>query len=140
MWFENLDQNTELKRGIVRTLIYGVRCVSAQTEFVKRLLHDKIRSEATSPEQVQVANFIRDFYVDDGGTSVATLEDAVNLTTLTDSELAKLKMQVKGWSISFSKPSPNVSEDGISVGFAGMLWLPEVDSFSLKIQPLHYSL
>ena len=139
VWYKDLDPSGPLMKGIVRTLIYGVRCVSAQTEYVKRLLQENIRSNAVSQKQIDVADFIRDkFYVDDGGNSVFTLEDAHELTSLTDSELARINMKVKGWSISFNQPSPEVSEDGISVGFAGMMWIPEVDSFSLKIQPLHF--
>ena len=139
VWYENLDPSSPLMKGVVRTLIYGVRCVSAQTEFVKKLLQQRIRDNAVTTKQLEVADFIRDqFYVDDGGTSVPTMEDALELTSLTDAELASFKMHVKGWSISFNKPSADVSEDGISVGFAGMMWIPEIDSFSLKIQPLHF--
>ena len=47
-------------------------------------------------------------------------------------------MQVKGWALSFQPPPPGVSEDGVSVGFAGMQWYPGVDSFTLRIQPLHF--
>ena len=139
VWFKDLDVESPLMKGVVRTLIYGVRCVSAQTELVKKILQKMIRSDAVTARQVEVADFIRDrFYVDDGGNSVATMEDAVELTEATDTELARLKMRVKGWSVSFNKPSPEVSEDGFSVGFAGMLWIPEIDSFSLKVQPLHF--
>ena len=138
VWFDNLDPNGPLQKGIVRTLIYGVRCVSAQTEFVKRLLQERIR-QSDLPRCGEVADFIRDrFYVDDGGNSVCTMEDAYDLTQQTDIALATVDMKVKGWSISFNAPSPDVSEDGVSVGFAGMKWLPLVDSFALKIQPLHF--
>ena len=126
-------------RGIVRTLIYGVRCVSAQTEHVKDLLQERLRQNPTSSNSIEVADFIKkNFYVDDGGVSVRTMDDAYNLTTETDSALSSLGMHVKGWSVSFNSPSPDVSEDGLSVGFAGMTWVPTVDSFCLKIQPLHF--
>ena len=81
VWFENLDHNTELKRGILRTLINGVRCVSAQTKHVKKLLQAKIREDAVNPYYEEVANCIRDFfYINDGGCSVKTFEEAHNLT------------------------------------------------------------
>ena len=83
VWFKDLDPSSLLIRGIVRTLIYGVRCVSAQTEYVKQLLQAKVRKESFSPLSEEVANFIRDrFYVDDGGTSVANLEAARSCPTL----------------------------------------------------------
>ena len=40
--------------------------------------------------------------------------------------------------LSHSAPPESVSEDRVSVGFAGMTWIPEVDSFSLRIQKLHF--
>ena len=139
VWHQNLDPSSPLIMGIVRTLIYGVRCVSAQTEHVKRLLQARVREDTCNPYSQEVANFIRDrFYVDDGGNSVKTIDEALNLIHETDKSLASIKMNVKGWSISFHDPSPDVSEDGVSVAFAGMSWLPAIDSYRLKIQPLHF--
>ena len=126
-------------RGVVRTLIYGVRCVSSQTEHVKRLLEERIRSNASSQEELEVADFIKSgWYVDDGGTSVRSYDEAKMLISGTDRELATINMFVKGWCLSFFPPPPEVSDDGSSVNYAGMKWIPEVDSFSLKIQPLHF--
>ena len=36
-------------------------------------------------------------------------------------------------------PPPEASEDGISVGFAGLTWFPLGDFFKLNIQSLHFS-
>ena len=47
-------------------------------------------------------------------------------------------MKVKGWSFSFENPPPEVSDDGCSVSFGGLRWFTSVDSFSLKIQELHF--
>ena len=139
VWYRDLDPKNELVRGIVQTLIYGVRCVSAQTEFVKTLLEERIRSKAVSSEDIAVADFIKHgWYVDDGGTSVRSISEAHSLINGTNKELATVKMFVKGWSVSFERPPPEVSDDGTSVAFAGLKWYPEVDSFSLKIQPLHF--
>ena len=83
-------------------------------------------------ERLQVADFIRDsFYVDDGGISVSSMENAHRLTEDTDAELSSVQMRVKGWTVSFNSPSPDVSDDGVSVAFAGMRWIPQTDSFSL---------
>ena len=139
VWYNDLDPSGPLMKGVIRTLIYGVRCVSAQTEYVKRLVQDRIRNSSDSPERLQVADFIRDsFYVDDGGISVRSMENAHRLTEDTDAELSSVQMRVKGWTVSFNSPSPDVSDDGVSVAFAGMRWIPQTDSFSLKVQPLHF--
>ena len=138
VWHSDLDPNSPLIKGVVRTLIYGVRCVSAQTEHVKNLLQERVRKYGTGPHTVEVANFIQKFYADDGATSVATIEDAHALIKETDAALASIKMNVKGWSLSFHEPSKEVSEDGVSVNFAGMMWFTSIDSYRLKIQPLHF--
>ena len=56
----------------------------------------------------------------------------------TDKGLGSIKMRVKSWTVSFQPPSTGVSDDGVSVSFAGMRWYPGIDSFSLRIQPLHF--
>ena len=71
VWYSNLDPTNELIKGVVRTLIYGVRCVSSQTEYVKKLLEKRIREKAVTEQDLMVLNFIRGgWYVDDGGISV----------------------------------------------------------------------
>ena len=42
-----------------------------------------------------------------------------------------LNMMIKGWAKSGVVPPPELSEDGVSVGFAGMTWLTVLDSFKL---------
>ena len=59
VWYRDLDPRNELIRGVVRTLIYGVRCVSSQTEYVKRLLEQRIRENAIDDQDIMVADFIR---------------------------------------------------------------------------------
>ena len=48
-------------------------------------------------------------------------------------------MYVKGWAQSGSDPPEELSDDGISVGFAGMTWFPKMDVYKLNIQSLHFS-
>ena len=71
IWYPDLDPKKELVKGVVTTLIYGVRCVSSQTEHVKKLLEQRIRENAVDEQDIRVADFIKTgWYVDDGGTSV----------------------------------------------------------------------
>ena len=53
VWFDQLDSNSSLLKGIIRTLIYGIRCVGAQTEHVKRLLQENVRCKALTYENSQ---------------------------------------------------------------------------------------
>ena len=138
VWYEDLNMENEMKKGVVGTLIYGVTCVSNQTEHTKRLLGDRVRESAETKIEEKVADFIADgFYVDDGGTSVPDEEEADALIEKTDEALGTIQMKVKGWSVSYRSPSSNVTDDA-TVGFAGMSWIPAIDSYSIKIQPLHF--
>ena len=113
--------------------------MSSQTDYVKRLLEQRIRENAIDDQDIAVADFIRRcWYVDDGGTSVRSHDEADNLIAGTNKGLGRIKMYVKGWTVSFQPPASDVSDDGVSVGFAGMRWYPEIDSFSLRIQKLHF--
>ena len=48
-------------------------------------------------------------------------------------------MNTKGWALSGIDPPKELSEDGISVGLAGIIWLPKLDMYRLNIQSLHFS-
>ena len=45
LWYDEMDPSKLLRRGIVRTAIYGVRCVGAQTEEIMRQVADHITEE-----------------------------------------------------------------------------------------------
>ena len=44
VWYNDLDPDGELMRGIISTIIYGERCATAQTEHVKDLLQERLYS------------------------------------------------------------------------------------------------
>ena len=72
VWYKALDQLSELEKGIVRTAIYGVRCVGAQCEQIMRLLADHFRDVFPA-----VADFLERLrYVDDMAKSVSTADEA----------------------------------------------------------------
>ena len=48
LWYDDMDITKTLRRGIIRTEIYGVICVCAQTEEIMRQLADTI--EEKSPD------------------------------------------------------------------------------------------
>ena len=43
LWYEDLNMDQPMKKGVVTTEIHGVKCVSAQTEYVKHLLEIRVR-------------------------------------------------------------------------------------------------
>ena len=74
----------------------------------------------------------------DFGKSTESKEETDELIQQTTSVLSTIKMEIKGWRIAGLDPPEQLSEDGVSVGFAGMTWFPKGDFFKLNIQALHF--
>ena len=134
IWFNNLDTTSKLHRGIIRTCIYGITCVGAQTEYVMNLIADEI--EEHHPEVAKLLRRRR--YVDDFGTSCSTEIEVKHLIHHTEITLYEKKMSVKGWAVSGNAPAEKLSENNITVPFAGLQWLPEVDAYKSNISSLHF--
>ena len=72
-------------------------------------------------------------YIDDLANSSSCKEMTENLIKETTEVLASIQMYVKGWAQSGSDPPKELSNDGVSVGFAGMTWFPKLDIYKLNI-------
>ena len=94
------------------TLIYGVKCVSAQSEFALSELAEHVKEEC--PELALFLIVSR--YVDDLLDSKSGLEDCLRLTKVADEVFSRVGLVCKGWTYSTLPPSPKVSKDGLSVG------------------------
>ena len=134
VWQEDLDPNGEILEAIIKTLIYGVKSVSAQSEFALEELADLI--EPIDPVIAFFLRFCR--YVDDLGESKANLEKCKELAAKASEHLAKVGLEVKGWTFSGEDPPAAVTKDGVSIGVAGMKWIPKLDAVEVKIPPLHF--
>ena len=62
-WYDDLDPSSPLRRGVVVTLIYGVRCVKGQTETTMDLVAEPHKE--TFPSVFDLISKLR--YVDDFG-------------------------------------------------------------------------
>ena len=131
---DQLDPGNKVVEAFIRTLIYGVTCVSAQSEEIISMLAEELWEKF--PEVAVFLVFHR--YVDDFGKAVETKEKAKELIEKTEEALDKISLKIKGWSESFKPPEEKLTEDGVSVSFAGLVWYPEVDTFKLYIQPTHF--
>ena len=76
--------------------------------------------------------------MDDFGTSCSTEIEVKHLIHHTEITLYEKKMSVKGWAVSGNAPAEKLSENNITVPFAGLQWLPEVDAYKSNISSLHF--
>ena len=132
---KNLDPNAKILIGIIVTLIYGVKPVGNQCEEIIKLLVELVSE--TFPEVSKL--LVDKRYVDDFGQSTSGKRETATLMKETSEVLGKIKMKVKGWAESGTDPPEEMSDDGKSVGFAGMTWFPKGDFYKLNIQSLHFS-
>ena len=134
LWREGMDMSAEVEEIVILSLIFGVRAVSALSEWALKLLADYVRSR--SPRLAELLE--RSRFVDDLGDSDESLEAVKKLIAKADELFESVGLQCKGWSISGSNPHPDVTKDEISIDVAGMEWCPAIDTVSVKIPPLHF--
>ena len=134
LYREDLDPSKPVLEGVIKTLIYGVKSVSAQSEEAIKLLADFIRDKY--PDVAKLLEEGR--YVDDEGESKATKEECYTLIQQADETFALVNLKAKDWTISGEAPSDKVSSDGVSLDIGGMKWFPRFDSMETKIPPLHF--
>ena len=133
LYRENMDPSNPVKEGVIKTLIYGIKSVSRQSEHAIYLLADYIRDRF--PDVATLLEESR--YVDDEGESKATKEECYALIENADETFALVDLKIKEWIVSGEAPSSKVSKDGASVDVGGMKWFPLLETMEVKIPPLH---
>ena len=135
LYKENLDPDAEAKEFIVKTLIWGVKCVSAQSECALLKLADIV--EEHSP---RLAAFLRhDRFVDDLAGSDLSIENIKILVQAADSWFSRVNLACKGWTFSFEDPPEQVSEGGHVVSVGGLKWHSKLDLIEVALPDLHFS-
>ena len=134
VWLKDLDPEGEIIDGVVKTLIYGVKSVSAQSEYAIEQLADSVA--ISDPPLAEFLKVCR--YVDDLGSSERTLIMCKNIAQRADELFAKVGLDVKGWTFTGEDPPEAVTKDGVSIGVAGMKWVPKLDAVEIKIPALHF--
>ena len=116
------------------SLIFGIRAVSALSEQAVLMLAERIRSKNfTLFQLLTMARF-----VDDLASSTKNHKIAKETMKAADELFESVGLKVKAWTISGSKPSAEVSSNGMSIDVAGMEWCPVLDTLSIKIPPIHF--
>ena len=132
---ENLDPNSEVQEAVIKTLIWGIKCVSAQSETAIIKLAEAIKD--TYP---LLADFLLNGrFVDDLGTSAETIEILRKLIEEADQVFSQVGLACKGWSLSGYSPPPEVAEEGETVSIGGMKWHTKLDLLEVPLPQLHFS-
>ena len=134
LWKEDLDPNSPVEEGIIGALIWGVACVSGQTETGMDQLADLIEDKYPL-----VAMFLRRLrYVDDLSKSAQFKEELKRLTQDTETVLQMVGLTCKAWVFSGEAPPDKVSVTEGSVKVAGQRWRPLVDTIEIPVPGLHF--
>ena len=134
LWREGLDMTAEVEEIIILSLIFGVRAVSALSEWALKLLADHVRHR--NPRLAELLEKAR--FVDDLADSDKSAEVVKEIIEEANKLFESVGLQCKGWSISGSNPHPDVTYDGLTIGVGGMEWCPLIDTVTVKIPPLHF--
>ena len=131
---EDLNPAAEVIEAVITTLIYGVTCVSCQTECACDQIADDCKE--TKPD---ASEFIDDGrYVDNILGSLRTDEEARRITGEVDEVFSELNLSTRGWTHSGEPPNQEESLDGVSLDLMGVRWFPQTDSLQVKIPRLHF--
>ena len=96
----DLNPDADPVEAVICTLIWGVKCVSAQSEAAVVKLADHI-----APENPRLAD---SRFVDDPGDSEDSVQRCKELTDDADNSFSKVGLACKGWSFSGSPPPDHV--------------------------------
>ena len=131
---DNLDLDSEAIEMIIRTLIFGVKPVSALSERALLMLADLVNND-----HPRLAEMIRrGRFVDDLADSDKNEDIIKELTDDADKLFESVGLSCKGWSRTGSPPHPDVTDDGLGLDVGGLRWQPQLDTLQVKIPPLHF--
>ena len=96
----------EVEEIIILSLIFGVRAVSALSEWALKLLADYVRIK--NPRLAELLEEAR--FVDDLADSDESVEAVKEIIEEANKLFESVGLQCKGWSISGSNPHPDVTD------------------------------
>ena len=132
---DNLNPDGEVLEAVIRSLIWGVKSVSGQSETAMI----KVSEENKQSNKEVSTTLVRDRFVDDLGKSMARMETLKALITELDKLLQSVGFSCKGWTFSGEPPPPEVCEEGNVVGIGGMKWHSEMDLLEIPMPIFHLS-
>ena len=134
LWLKDLDPESTLEEGVITTLMYGVKSVSAQSGYAAEELAEIVKE--SGPELYMFLMFC--IYVDDLANSNSTIMSCIDHAKRADELFATVSLECKGWTFTGEDPPERVTKDGLSLGVAGLRWIPKVEAVQVKIPVLHF--
>ena len=131
---ENLTPNGKLIKAVIVAAIFGVCSSGGLSEEAIKKFCEIIKIDYP----LVVKLLLKSRYVDDILKSLKNKHDALDLIKVTEENLKKINMNIKGWGISGEDPPDQMSDDGASIIFSGLTWFPKIDCFKLNISSLHF--
>ena len=135
VWQDDLDPGKIPDEKIIKTLIYGVRSSGNQADRGLKELANL--SEDKYPEASNIVK--KDMYVDDCISGDVSKDLAIRRFEEIELILNKGGFQLKGVAISNEDPPQTLSDDGVSINVAGMIWFPKSDLISLCIPEMNFA-
>ena len=130
----DLDPNSEVVEAVIKTLIWGIKCVSAQSECAIIKLSEAIKD--TNPRLADL--LMKSRFVDDLGDSAKDKETLKKLIDDADELFSSVGLACKGWTMSGSSPPPDVCEENETVSIGGMKWHSKIDFIEVPLPLLHF--
>ena len=131
---ENLDPEGKILEAIIICLIWGIKCVSAQSETSVIKIAEPFKETFPS-----LYKFLIDSrFCDDLGDSSSEKEKLKEITKAADDLFASVGLACKGWSFTGEEPSSELSENGL-ISIGGMKWDPIMDTLEVLIPKLHFN-
>ena len=115
------------------TLMYGVKCVSAQSKCAMVRIAKEIQEKMPALAEV----LLKGQYVDDLADSKATRQEVLEIVKAGNEVFGEDGLKYKGWTVTGEDPLEEVAGDEEFVGVAGQKWFPKIDVTMVNIPPLH---
>ena len=135
IWQEELDSKCIPEEKVIKTLIYGVKSSGNQAERALRLTAEHFKSQYGHVNEI-IKN---DVYVDDCLSGQESTDESFQRADELELVLMHGGFNLKGFTFSGFDPPKVLSEDGTSIGVAGMKWFSKDDKISLDIGPPDFS-
>ena len=134
LYRDQLDPDGEIVEAVIKTLIWGVKSVSAQSECSIIKLAAFVKEN--QPNLYDLLVNCR--FVDDLGKSDKSLDDLKKVTAEADELFSKVGLACKGWSYSGCDPLPELVEDDQTISICGTKWHPPLDWLEVPLPLLHF--